>query len=47
MRIDDSAGLLEWAAKERAIARFCSQEDFDAKRAAFKAIVSQWAKQMK
>jgi hypothetical protein len=47
MRIEDSAGLLEWAAKERALARFSSLEDFAAKGAAFKSVVSQWIKQMK
>jgi len=46
MSIDDKAGLLEWAAKERAIARFRDLEDFNAKRVAFKTIVSQWIRQM-
>jgi hypothetical protein len=46
MSIDDTAGLLDWAAKERAIARFCSLEDFNAKQAAFKSVVSQWISQM-
>ena len=46
MKIDDKAGLLEWAAKERAVARFSSLEDFNAKQSAFKAVVSQWVRQM-
>jgi hypothetical protein len=44
MSIDDKAGLLEWAAKERAIARFSSLEDFNDKRTTFKTIVSQWVR---
>ena len=47
MSIEDGTGLLEWAAKERALARFRSLEDFKAKQAAFKAVVNQWAKQMR
>jgi hypothetical protein len=46
MSIDDKAGLLDWAAKERAVARFSSLEDFNAKRTVFKTIVSQWVSQM-
>jgi hypothetical protein len=45
MTIDDSAGLLEWVAKERAIARFRDLEDVNAKRNAFKAVVNQWIRQ--
>lgn len=40
--IDDPSGLLQWAAKERALVRFDSAADFDAKKTAFKAIVRQW-----
>ena len=47
LSIEDSTGLLEWAASDRALARFCSVEDFNAKKAAFKAVVGQWAKQMR
>lgn len=45
MRIDDKAGVLDWAAKERAISRFRDLKDFNAKRAAFKSVVSQWIRQ--
>jgi hypothetical protein len=47
MEIDDKTGLLEWAATERALARFTSLEDFKAKEAAFQAVGRQWAKQMR
>ncbi len=47
LSIEDSNGLLEWAARERALVRFQSLEDFIAKRTAFTSIVSQWLKQMK
>ena len=46
MNIQDDVGLLEWAAKERALARFRSLEDFKEKRAAFKSVVSQWLSAM-
>src|SRR5262245_40754128 len=45
--IEDTSGLLEWAAKERALARFSGVEDFNAKQPAFKAVVTQWVRQMK
>jgi hypothetical protein len=46
MSIDDNTGLLEWVAKERALAKFRSLEDFNAKKAAFQEVVSQWVKKM-
>jgi len=46
MSIKDPSGLLEWVAKERAISRFSSLEDFNAKQAPLKAVVSQWVGQM-
>lgn len=41
-QIDDPSGLLQWAAKERALVRFGSAADFNAKKLAFRTIVRQW-----
>ena len=40
--IEDSAGLLTWQAKDRALITFLSAEDFGQKRAAFVRIIRQW-----
>lgn len=40
--IRDPGRLLEWAAKERALARFSSIADFEAKKSGFSEIVRQW-----
>ena len=46
VRIDDSTNLLKWPSEERAVARFKDLEDFMARRAAFKSVVTQWIEQM-
>lgn len=46
MAIDDPAGLLKWAAKDRCIATFADLKDIEAKKAAFVRIVKQWIAQL-
>lgn len=40
--IDDPAGLLTWAAKDRCIATFTDMNDVETKRSAFTSIIQQW-----
>ncbi len=40
----DPAGLLTWKSDDRALVAFADEADFRAKKRAFAAIVSQWAK---
>ena len=42
--VDDPSGLLEWLAKDRALARFDDVADVKAKRAALQAIIRAWIK---
>jgi len=44
--ISDPAGLLTWAAKDRAVAHLTLDDDFDTWKAAFLAILRQWMAQM-
>ncbi len=46
MEVRDPAGLLKWVAKDRCIAIFTDRVDIDTRKAAFKAIVKQWVKQL-
>ena len=46
LRIKDPAGLLEWAAPDRALVTFRNLADVRAKRAAFAAVLKQWIKQI-
>lgn len=41
-KISDPAGLLEWPAKDRAIARFTDMKAIEANKTAFEKIVRQW-----
>jgi hypothetical protein len=41
--IDDPAGLLTWLSADRAVVTFAGDEDFAGKRAAFVALIRQWA----
>ena len=43
--IDDPAGLLKWAAKDRCVATFKDMQDVKARGNAFVAIVRQWIEQ--
>lgn len=40
--VDDPAGMLKWAARDRAVVTFNDGSDVDAKSAAFLGIVRQW-----
>jgi len=42
LAISDSAGLLKWLAKERAMVRFGDMEAIESNRAAFENIVREW-----
>jgi uncharacterized protein YdhG (YjbR/CyaY superfamily) len=44
--IADSAGLLQWRGKDRALVEFADAADFKAKRAAVKKILAQWVRQV-
>lgn len=46
MVIDDPAGLLHWAAPDRAVATFSDMHDITAKQTALVAIIHQWLAQM-
>lgn len=46
LKIHDPAGLLEWAAKDRAVATLSGMRDIKAKKAALTAIVKQWIAQL-
>ena len=46
MEIDDPAGLLTWAAKNRCMAVFSDMQDITSKTAALVMIVNQWIEQM-
>jgi len=46
MNIEDKSGLLEWAAKERALVKFNSLEEVNSKKGALQSIVRQWVEQM-
>lgn len=46
MTIDDPAGLLKWAAKDRAQATLADASDLEAKRSALVSIVKQWIAQL-
>lgn len=41
---EDPAGILEWAAKDRALAKFMDVKDVKAKKAALTDIVKRWVK---
>jgi hypothetical protein len=43
--IDDPAGLLKWAAKDRCVATFADMNDVESRRAAFASILRQWIEQ--
>ena len=47
IRINDPAGLLEWLARERCIARFNDLNDVKSKEPALKSIVNQWIRRMR
>jgi hypothetical protein len=44
VKINDPAGLLKWAAKDRCVASFSNMKDVESKKAAFASIVKQWVK---
>lgn len=46
LSIEDPAGLLTWAAKDRAVAYLTLDDDFDSWKPAFIAILRQWMAQM-
>ena len=46
VEIDDPAGLLEWAAKDRCVATLTGLADIRAKKAALIAIAKQWIEQL-
>ena len=46
MEIDDPAGLLTWAAKDRCVATFSDMRDITSKTTALVMIVNQWIEQM-
>jgi hypothetical protein len=41
-RFEDSTGILEWVADDRAIVQFHSMEDVEAKKAALTKVVNDW-----
>jgi hypothetical protein len=43
LTIDDSAQLLTWLSKDRAIITFASAEDFRSKQKTFRKLIKQWA----
>lgn len=44
LAIEDPEGLLKWLAPDRAIVRFASASEIDAKGAAFASVVRSWVK---
>lgn len=46
MQIEDPAGLLKWAAKDRCVATFANMKAVRANGAAFTAILKQWIAQL-
>jgi hypothetical protein len=46
MYIDDPAGLLKWAAKDRCVATFADMHDIASKTAALTVVVKQWIEQL-
>ncbi|MGB2833021.1 MAG: DUF1801 domain-containing protein [Methylotenera sp.] len=46
LKINDPAGLLKWASKDRCVATFSDMKDIETKKEAFTAIITQWIKQI-
>jgi hypothetical protein len=44
--IDDPSGLLQWAAKDRALVTLKDAKDIQEKKAALTAVLKQWLRQM-